>query len=99
MSTNKVTNMPKGKTAKAAPKAEPVAEATESASPIGRAIILPNGEKRADFCRRRFAEGAKRGDIARELSEMTGTKVPYQIVFAATKPKKAEAAEGEAATE
>lgn len=43
-----------------------------------------------------------RGAIAKLLSELQGKKVPYQIVFAATKkvpggPDKVEAAEGEAA--
>lgn len=45
----------------------------------GAAIILPNGERRIDYIRRRFTEGAKRGEIAKELG------VKYQIVFAATK--------------
>lgn len=64
----------------------------------GRAIILPNGERRIDYIKRRFFEdGVKRGDIARELTEMTGATVPYQIVFAAT--KKPKAVEGEAAAE
>jgi hypothetical protein len=53
--------------------------------------MLPTGEARVDYIKRRYAEGIKRGDIARELSEITGVKVPYQIVFAATKPQKAEA--------
>lgn len=49
---------------------------------VGAAVVLPSGEKRIDYIRRRFAEGAKRGEIAKELG------VAYQIVFAATKPKK-----------
>jgi len=58
----------------------------------GPAIVLPTGERRLDFIRRRyFNEGAKRGEIAKELG------VSYQIVFAATKVKKAASAEaGEA---
>ena len=64
----------------------------------GRKIILPNGEARVDYIRRRFYEdGITRGDIARELSEMTGEKVAYQIVFAATKEKKEGETCGEAA--
>lgn len=52
----------------------------------GRAIVLPSGERRIDYIQRRFyKEEAKRGDIARELTELTGKKVPYQIVFAGTK--------------
>ncbi len=60
----------------------------------GRKVFLASGEARVDFIRRRyFEDGAKRGDIARELSELTGQTVPYQIVFAAT--KKEPVAEGE----
>jgi hypothetical protein len=67
----------------------------------GRSIVLPNGQKRADYIRGRFAEGVKRGDIMREVNTMLEEagrgeeKIPYQIVFAATKPKK----EAEAAVE
>lgn len=53
----------------------------------GAAVVLSSGERRIDFIRRRFAEGAKRGEIAKELG------VPYQIVFAATKEKKPKAGE------
>lgn len=56
----------------------------------GAAVVLASGERRIDFIRRRFAEGAKRGEIAKELG------VPYQIVFAATKKKKEAAASGDA---
>src|SRR3990172_6124791 len=81
----------------AAPKAAPAAPApVAAAAPVadgaggqGRAIILPNGERRVDYIKRRFAEGIKRGAIAKELTEMNGgVKVAYQIVFAATKTKK-----------
>lgn len=77
---------PAAKPAAAAPAA---ANGEAAASGQGRKIILPNGEARVDYIKRRFAEGAKRGAIAKELSEMTGMKVAYQIVFAATKTKKA----------
>ena len=96
------------KPAAAAPKAAPVAAAPApvAAAPVadgaggqGRAIILPNGERRVDYIKRRYAEGIKRGAIAKELTEMNGgVKVPYQIVFAATKTKK-EAETTEAAAE
>lgn len=84
--------------AKAAPKTE-TAEATAAAEPKqGRAIVLPNGEKRADYIRRRYAEGTSRGDIMREINKLLEDagrgeeKIPYQIVFAATKEKKAKTA-------
>jgi hypothetical protein len=59
----------------------------------GRAIVLPNGERRVDYIKRRFNEGASRGAIAKELG------VVYQIVFAATKNLKHSAPEGAAAAE
>jgi len=74
----------------AAPAAAATTESTQ-----GRAIILPNGERRVDFIKRRFKEltadpatktGA-RGKIVKELKAM-GHDVAYQIVFAATKGDK-----------
>lgn len=56
--------------------------ASKEVTKQGAAVVLPSGERRIDFIRRRFNEGAKRGEIAKELG------VPYQIVFAATKKKK-----------
>jgi hypothetical protein len=47
----------------------------------GNIVKLATGERRVDYIKRRFAEGAARGLIAKELG------VPYQIVFAATKVK------------
>jgi hypothetical protein len=42
--------------------------------------------KRQDYIRELWQDKKwKRGDIAKHLSEITGKKVPYQIVFAATK--------------
>lgn len=75
--------------------------ANESAARKGRKVILPNGEARVDYIKRRYYEdGIKRGDIARELSEMVGEKVPYQVVFAATKPQKTQTeGEGESGSE
>lgn len=58
---------------------------------VGAAVVLQNGERRIDYIRRRFGEGAKRGEIAKELG------VPYQIVFAATKAKKEKPAAAAAA--
>lgn len=54
-------------------------------------------EKRIDYIRRRWAEKASRSQITKEVSEFAGKKVPYQIIFAATKgvpggPDKAPAA-------
>lgn len=67
-----------------------------------RAIVLPNGEKRADYIRRRWGEGASRSEITAELNtpelHVGDKKIPYQIVFQATKgvaggpPPKTEAA-------
>lgn len=63
--------------------------ATENAADK-RAIVLTlkdgSTEKRADYIRRRWGEkNATRSQIAAELSELQGKKVPYQIVFQATK--------------
>lgn len=66
------------------PDAHANAEAVKSA--IGaNVIVLANGERRIDFIKRRWTEGATRGAIAKELSELQGKAVPYQIVFQATK--------------
>lgn len=74
--------------------------ATEGAAPTaakkagGAAIMITtaSGEsmRRIDYIRQEFAKGRKRGEIAKELG------VAYQIVFAATKPAKDEAAPAEA---
>ncbi len=67
------------------------AEAPKTSDGRGKKIKLPNGEYRQDFIHRRYYDDGgeehtvKRGDIARELTEMTGKVVAYQIVFAATK--------------
>jgi len=61
---------------------KPQVQPQPAAKKIGAAIVLDSGERRVDYIKRRYAEGAKRGEIAKELG------VPYQIVFAATKPKK-----------
>lgn len=57
------------------------------------AITLGNGEKRADYIRRRYSEGASRSEITKEINTpelytgAEGKKWPYQIVFQATKDK------------
>jgi hypothetical protein len=71
---------------KAAPAPAPAPAQVAETKKIGAAIVLDSGERRVDYIKRRFAEGAKRGEIAKELG------VPYQIVFAATKQKKDAAA-------
>jgi len=73
-------------TTKAAPAAGvQQIDAAKNPTKVGNKVMLESGEARVDYIKRRFAEGASRGTIAKELG------VPYQIVFAATK-KKAEAA-------
>lgn len=67
--------------------AEATGQAGADAKKVGAAVVLANGERRIDYIRRRFSEGAKRGEIAKELG------VAYQIVFAATKAKKEAPAE------
>jgi hypothetical protein len=69
----------------AAPAAAPAAQK------VGAAVVLPNGQRRIDYIREQFAAGRKRGEIAKELG------VAYQIVFAATKEKKAAEAPAPAA--
>lgn len=44
--------------------------------------------KRKDYILELWAAGKSRGEIAKHLTEITGKKVPYQIVFAATKDVK-----------
>jgi len=78
--------MAKQEPAVEAPEEQPAAEAADK-----RAIVLPNGERRADYIRRRWKEGASRSEITAELntkelySGKPGGKIPYQIVFQATK--------------
>jgi hypothetical protein len=77
----------------AAPVAEAEAEVTEGGR--GRKIMMPDGsESRVDYIRRRFfTDGAKRGEIAKELTAAFEKPIAYQIVFAATKTKKEDVAE------
>lgn len=50
-------------------------------------LTLKDGSKmkRKDFILKRWGEKASRGEIAKELTELEGREVPYQIVFQATK--------------
>jgi hypothetical protein len=57
-------------------------DAAKNPSKVGNKVVLATGEARVDYIKRRRAEGASRGVIAKELG------VAYQIVFAATKTKK-----------
>jgi hypothetical protein len=76
--------------------------------PAGHVSGLEEGTSisRADYIRKRFVEDkVNRGPIAKELTELQGKDVPYQIVFASTKglaggtpkPAKAEGESTEAA--
>lgn len=56
----------------------------------GRAVTLPNGERRIDFIRDAYYKNGKtRSDIKKEVNAMYKEGddgiIPYQIVFAATK--------------
>lgn len=79
-------------------EAAPVAEAEVAAAPAvveepkadERYKLIKHPEsgelvKRKDFILELWAKKVSRGDIAKKLTEITGKKVPYQIVFAATK--------------
>lgn len=66
----------------------------------GRAVVLPNGQKRIDFIRDEYyKKGTSRSDIRKAVNalyeEGADGQIPYQIVFAATKVGKA----GEAAAD
>ncbi len=79
----------------------------------GRAVVLPNGQRRIDYIRVQYYDKDKtRSEIKNAINEMLekagkkGEAIPYQIVFAATKTKedprvaaaaKAKAAEKEGA--
>lgn len=76
---------------KEAAPAAPVGVAGVGAVKEGNVVKLASGERRVDYIKRRFGEGATRGTIAKELG------VAYQIVFAATKKPKVDATAGVAA--
>ena len=80
-------------------EATPAAAPAEAAAADSRFIMIKDPKtgkevKRVDWIREQNTAGMTRGDIARKLTEIQGKKVPYQIVFAATKeivqPKKPE---------
>lgn len=89
MATTKKTPAAPAKSETEEPEAP---EATEGAAKRqGTAVVLKNGERRIDYIHRRYYdEGIERGPIAKELTEMQGEKVAYQIVFAATKKSREE---------
>lgn len=73
-----------------APAAGTVAEAGAATDDRFKLITHPTTKqrvKRVDFIRERWGQGASRGQITKELNEpgVSDKKVPYQIVFAATK--------------
>lgn len=80
-----------------APEAEPAAAPApsrpmpERARGRGRAVMLPNGQKRIDYIRDRYyKESVSRSDIRKEINQIMeehgyDEKVQYQIIFAATK--------------
>ena len=75
-----------------AAKADETTEEKEVEKGQGRAVILPNGQRRIDYIRDRYyTDGVKRGDIRKEVNAMymegEPGEIPYQIVFAATKGK------------
>lgn len=64
-------------------------EGTEAPKKGGKAIVLTLADgteiKRSDYIRKRADEGAARSLIAKELTDLQGKEVVYQVVFAATK--------------
>lgn len=67
----------------------PTTETAAAGSKQGVAVVLPDGTKRIDFIKKRYyVDGIERGVIAKELSELLGRTIPYQIVFAGTKEEK-----------
>lgn len=72
---------------------KPVAtDAIEDGKGQGRAVVLPNGQKRIDFIRDRYYnDNVSRSEIRKEINAMyeegADGLIPYQIVFAATKVK------------
>ncbi len=67
-------------------------KAEEEQKGQGRAVVLPNNQRRIDFIRDEYyGKGTSRSDIKNKINEMlesAGRKdeqIPYQIVFSATK--------------
>ena len=86
-------------TKKKAAAASKATKDTKKTTGQGSAVVLPNGQRRIDFIRDRYYKNGKhtdaepkRGAIKTEINDMlekAGRKdeaIPYQIVFAATKP-------------
>lgn len=68
--------------------------AKNKAAGQGRAVTLPNGDRRIDYIRDQYyKKGKTRSDIKNAINDMLtkakrdGEVIPYQIVFAATKTK------------
>lgn len=75
--------------AEAAPEAA-LAAAERRPRVRGRAVVLPNGQRRIEYIRDRYyGAGVSRSDIRKEINEMLEEagqdRIQYQIVFAATK--------------
>lgn len=71
-------------------KAEVAEVAVEESKGQGRAVVLPNGQKRIDFIRDEYyGKGTTRSEIRKAVNAMydegSDGVIPYQIVFAATK--------------
>ena len=71
-------------------------EAAAENAPDNRYVMIADPDnkgqliKRLEFIKREVIEkGRPRGEVAKQLSQIQGKKVPYQIVFAATKGFKA----------
>lgn len=67
-------------------------DAKPEAKGQGRAVLLPNGERRIDYIRDQYYKNGKsRSEIRKDINEMLekanrgDEQIPYQIVFAATK--------------
>jgi len=77
------------------PKNEKAETKTEAApASRGRAVILPNGERRVDFIQKHYYHAdEKKAKTRSEITKMVNDlypvdddgRIPYQIVFAATK--------------
>lgn len=62
-------------------------EATEGKKGTNRILLDVDGEQvaRTDYIRKRWAEGAARGVIRKEVSKLQGKEIAFQIIYAATK--------------
>jgi len=84
--------------AKASEMAATVAPQVQGGAAQGRAILLPNGMRRVDYIKARWAAGISRGQIVKELKAMGHETISYQVVFAATKDTKPATPAGASAT-